>query len=643
MKSAPETICGFKVIQELGRGAMGTVYLGVQENLGRKLAIKVMTQEYADDQEFIARFRREGQIAARLRHPNIVQIYDFSIYDGTPYIAMEYLGSRTLKSHMHESGRLSVAESVRLTEQLLDALEHAHGLGIIHRDIKPANIMVTDSGQAALTDFSISYMVSASQLTQTGTALGTPEYMAPEQLDGRHHESSDLYSAAVILYEMVTGISPFRADTLAVVMKRQLFEMPDSPSAVDFTIPESLSRVILTALAKEPFERYQSAGEMKNALKDALRGLELSERVSPASSVHRSVLEEPPVVQELPPSPASAGQNSPSEAPPPPVFAADPDEPPTAPAGPAAPDWSAVQHVDSATMIGRTWGLKAMAQETAPLPAATGGDETFIGAPMLRMNPVLPSETLSERPPHAAEAPQLQHESPRQRSLFPRVAGGLILGTAIAFGVVSQGALTKKDPSPSPRPLAPPPPTQTPAASTKLEPSAAEGALRMVKVASKATVSVDGLPSRPLTEGQSLKLAAGDHTIKFSAPDRTSKTVQVTIPEGGQIEVASNLEWAVGNLTLKVEPPDATIKLDGKKIPASKAITSLKPGQHTITASRVDYETTTKSIYVTAGKTTPASVRLTIIPVPVQPDPGPAPGPAPVYIPPPPAPVPIYR
>lgn len=271
MQTAPETIGGYKVIRELGRGAMGTVYLAFQESLGRDLAIKLMAPEFTRDTEFVERFRREGRIAARLRHPNIVQVYDFCDRDGLYYIAMEYLGSRTLKSLVRDKGRVPVAESARLTDQLLAALEHAHSQGITHRDIKPANVMVTDAGDAALTDFSIAHMKSASKLTQTGSVLGTPEYMAPEQFEGKSDLRSDLYATGVILYEMLTGFSPFHADTIAEVMKKQLFVAPDPPAVVDFTIPEAISQVVVKALAKDPAERYQTATEMRHALREALR------------------------------------------------------------------------------------------------------------------------------------------------------------------------------------------------------------------------------------------------------------------------------------------------------------------------------------------------------------------------------------
>jgi serine/threonine-protein kinase len=249
---------------------MGVVYLTRQPVLGREVAVKVMAPELARDPEFLERFRREGEAAARLRHPNIVGVFDFATRDGLSFIAMEYLGSRTLKDLLQEGGQQSKERSCQILDELLSALETAHAKGIVHRDIKPANIMVTDDGPVALTDFSVAYMKDATRLTQTGAVVGTPEYMAPEQFDGVWDARTDLYAAGIIFYELLTGFSPFRSATMTEVMRKQLLTVPDPPSVVDFTIPEGLSQVVSRALEKEPDKRYQSAREMREAIKAAL-------------------------------------------------------------------------------------------------------------------------------------------------------------------------------------------------------------------------------------------------------------------------------------------------------------------------------------------------------------------------------------
>ena len=269
MSNLPEFIGDYKVVSELGRGAMGVVYLCEHPHLGRQLAVKVMAAQLADEPDFVERFRREGVTAAKLRHPHIVQVYDQSSRDGVFYIAMEYLGSRTLRDLLRESGPLSVPEACRLTDQLLSALEHAHAQGVVHRDIKPSNVMVTDQGQLALTDFSIAFSAATEKMTRTGVALGTPEYMAPEQFDGKTDARSDLYAAGIILYELLTGFTPFQAPTLTEVMKKQVLQDPEPLCQVDFTIPEAISRWTARALSKDAGQRFSSASEMRQALQTA--------------------------------------------------------------------------------------------------------------------------------------------------------------------------------------------------------------------------------------------------------------------------------------------------------------------------------------------------------------------------------------
>ena len=295
---------------------MGTVYLAYQDNLGRELAIKLMAPEFVRDEEFIERFRREGRIAAKLRHPNIVQVYDFCDREGLYFIAMEYLGSRTLKNYMQDNGRVQVEDAVRLCDQLLAALDHAHRQGIVHRDIKPANVMVTDGNDAALTDFSIAQMKSASKLTQTGSVLGTPEYMAPEQFEGKTDSRSDLYATGVILYEMLTGFSAFHADMIAEIMKKQLFSAPDPPTVVDFTIPEPISQVVVKSLAKNPDERYQTASDMRAAMRHALSSAGSNSSVAaPIPAELRALRVKETAVEPAPPAVAEARRASDAPAP----------------------------------------------------------------------------------------------------------------------------------------------------------------------------------------------------------------------------------------------------------------------------------------------------------------------------------------
>ncbi len=264
----PENIGPYRVLRELGRGAMGTVYLARQESLSRELAIKVLAAEFTRDQEFVARFRREGLISSKLRHPNIVQVFDYSAQDNLYYIAMEYVGPEDLQAYLRANqGRLPISESVRLMGQVLSALECAHEAGVTHRDVKPANVLMSPRQEAVLTDFSIANMQEAQRLTQTGAMMGTPDYMAPEQFDAKRVDKrSDLYSVGVVLYEMVTGVRPFPGDTVVQVMKAQLMHVPQAPHKVNADVPEALSLAIMKALEKDPELRWGSAAEMRDAI-----------------------------------------------------------------------------------------------------------------------------------------------------------------------------------------------------------------------------------------------------------------------------------------------------------------------------------------------------------------------------------------
>lgn len=264
----PESIGPYKVLRELGRGAMGTVYLARQESLSRDLAIKVLAAEFTRDQEFVARFRREGLISSKLRHPNIVQVFDYSAQDNLYYIAMEYVGPEDLQAYLRaKDGQLPLGEAVRLMGQVLSALECAHEAGVTHRDVKPANVLMSPRQDAVLTDFSIANMQEAQRLTQTGAMMGTPDYMAPEQFDAKQVDKrSDLYSVGVVLYEMVTGQRAFPGDTVVQVMKAQLMHVPEAPHKVNPDVPEALSLAIMKALEKEPQARWSSAAEMRDAI-----------------------------------------------------------------------------------------------------------------------------------------------------------------------------------------------------------------------------------------------------------------------------------------------------------------------------------------------------------------------------------------
>src|SRR5438309_6838891 len=263
----------YRVISRLGSGGMADVYLAADELLGRLLAVKLLHPHFAADHEFVERFKREASSAAGLSHPNIVGIFDRGEWQGTYYIAMEYVAGRSLKAIVREQGALAPASAIDIVVQILRAARFAHRRGVIHRDLKPHNVILDEEGRARVTDFGIA-RAGASDMTMTGSIMGTAQYLSPEQAQGYQvSASSDLYSIGVILYELLTGVVPFEGETAVAIAFKQVSAVPRPPSELNPALPPSLDGVVLRALAKDPAERYQSADELIAALqreRDAL-------------------------------------------------------------------------------------------------------------------------------------------------------------------------------------------------------------------------------------------------------------------------------------------------------------------------------------------------------------------------------------
>ncbi len=269
----------------LGAGGMATVYLAEDTSLHRKVAIKVLAERYAEDEQFVERFRREAQSAAGLNHPNIVAIYDRGVAEGTYYIAMEYLVGPTLKDVIDERGGIEPNRAIGFATQILAALRFAHNHGVVHRDIKPHNVVVSPDGRLKVTDFGIA-RAGASQMTEVGSIVGTAQYLSPEQARGEVvGPPSDLYSVGIVLYEMLTGRVPFEGDSAVAIAMKHLSEEPVPPSVYAPGTPPALGQVVLRALAKDADDRYQTAEEMSADLDRARRGVALSPRTEQMTRV----------------------------------------------------------------------------------------------------------------------------------------------------------------------------------------------------------------------------------------------------------------------------------------------------------------------------------------------------------------------
>ena len=261
----------YQIIKTLGEGGMANVYLAHDNILDRNVAVKVLRGDLANDEKFVRRFQREALSASSLSHPNIVEMYDVGEDDGQYYIVMEYVDGKTLKQVLKQRGHLSITEVVDIMLQLTDGLAHAHDAYIIHRDIKPQNIMILSNGMIKITDFGVATALNSTQLTQTNSVMGTVHYLPPEQANGKGSTvRSDIYSMGIMMYELLTGLVPYKGESAVEIALKHLREPLPSVRKVDPTIPQSIENVIIRATAKNPKNRYTDAREMHEDIKTAL-------------------------------------------------------------------------------------------------------------------------------------------------------------------------------------------------------------------------------------------------------------------------------------------------------------------------------------------------------------------------------------
>src|SRR5256714_1290512 len=297
----------YRIVRKLGAGGMANVYLAEDQELGRRVAIKILNERHANDEQFVERFRREAKNAAGLSHPNIVSIFDRGEAEGTYYIAMEYLDGRSLWDLITPRGPAPIPVSVDYARQVLAALRSAHRQNLVHRDIKPHNVLVDGEGRVKVTDFGIA-RAGPSQMTEEGSIIGTAQYLSPEQAQGAPvPPASDLSSGGIVLYELLTGAVPFGGDPPVELAMRHLSRVPERPSRLRPDVPRDLDFVVMRALAKSPEDRYQSADEMDADLARVARGVAVSPETEEAATaiiarpITAATVAVPPATPHLPP------------------------------------------------------------------------------------------------------------------------------------------------------------------------------------------------------------------------------------------------------------------------------------------------------------------------------------------------------
>ena len=317
-----KTLGKYRIVETLGRGGMGVVYKAVDETLDREVAIKIFSADL-DEQDVVTRFRTEATTLAKLNHPEIATIYELYRWESDLLMVMEYVRGETLEKLSHRSGPLPPERAAYLAAQVLGALDYAHRSGIVHRDLKPANVMVNDQGHVKVMDFGIARVLGAAHTTMDGFMMGTPAYMAPEQVLGQEVDPrADLYSVGVVFYRLLTGTLPFRSDTVIGMVQKQVSDQPTPARVHRADIPDWCEAVLTRALAKLPAERFQAAEEFRQALLEPLnsavmeRTLPLGGGPTPRPAPTRQVAAVAPPI----PSPTVAVA-APSVAPPPTVAA----------------------------------------------------------------------------------------------------------------------------------------------------------------------------------------------------------------------------------------------------------------------------------------------------------------------------------
>ncbi|MGH9660776.1 MAG: serine/threonine-protein kinase [Bryobacteraceae bacterium] len=537
----------YQIVGELGRGAMGVVYRALDPSIGREVAMKTIQLRDVSDLDQRAKQRerlfREARSAGILSHPGIVTIFDVGEQDETAYIAMEFVTGCTLEDLMSSKSGISSDRIVDILRQCAEALDYAHRQGIVHRDIKPANIMVKESGLVKITDFGIAKMSAVDQLTQAGLIMGTPNYMSPEQVQGKPVSGfTDQYALAVVAYEMMTGEKPFVADQLPSLVYKIVCEEPAPPSRLNATCGASVSSVVVRGLAKEPDSRHLTCAGFVKALEQALVECPAWKPV-PRGGIHNL----PTQVAELK---QTLGTKQIPVAPPP-AAAPLPEPVGRGEEPPKKNPWPAIAGLGVGLAI--VGGAVYFARFSSP-PASIKKDETPIETPAPEVKKTPPAAVKKQAEvktaPPVAEVPPPKVETPVE--------------------------------PPKPVTTPPPPVAQTPPVA-KPDPSGASLEIPIRTEPPGAAVTVDGNSETTCTTPCVVRTTAGAHSLRITRAGYRDITRDVKFTAASVNMPAITMVPAIGTVWLRSEPAGAVIFVNEQRTnQVTPAPLKLSPGKYTI-------------------------------------------------------------
>jgi predicted Ser/Thr protein kinase len=586
-----QTVGRYEITGELGRGAMGVVYKALDPTIGRTVALKTMRLDVhgLDAQEMVRRFQNEARAAGVLNHPNIVTIYDAGEQDGIFYIAMEFIEGTTLHELLAEKRVLATDEVLQLTRQICRGLDYAHSNGIVHRDIKPANIMITANGSVKIMDFGIAK--SGGQVTNTGQVLGTPNYMAPEQVKGRQLDGrSDLFSLGVILYEMLTGEKPFVGQNVTTIIYKIVNENPITPRDLDVTVHPGLSAIVTKALAKAPDDRYQTGA-------DLVRDLENYKLAGPVRTGSTAAISPAPSPEKTLVLPLRVVAGN------------------TARAAAAAPALAKkpipVKRPTTAILSSKRSVLMATIVTIVVLGCAMGGyayHRTQVNMRQLAEEAKIKEAQEAAREPIAIAIPAPTPVPAPKEEIAP--------DTTVKF-------FPAKKTTPAQKVV----PAPFKATSSPNKVFVAQSELKLLSQPDSAKVEIDGW-SEPnwVTPFTASHLAAGLHTIVFSKSGYLQQTKSVESVAGKSIDVSAQLVPAVSTIVVTSNPQGANVWVDGKDSGLTTPTQlTVEKGFHKVTVRKAGFKEMSMEDTVAEGQT--MSFSPVMLSTNVQPEDGKSPNP----------------